>query len=72
MAAFTDAQLLVLAQDVVAADDALATAQANAAAARKALARALGAGTSVVIRGRMVTANDDATDVNVSGVRVVA
>ena len=69
--AMTDAQLLTLAQDVLNADAAAATAAANKAAARKALAGAIGPGQQLVIRGRVVTANADATDVTVSGLRVV-
>ncbi len=68
----TDAQLLTLAGEVLQADKALATAKANAEAARKALAQAIGASASVVIRGRVVTANADATDITVSSIRVVA
>ncbi len=68
----TDAQLLTLAQDVVQADAALATAKTNAAAARRTLAQAIGANSSVVIRGRLVAANADATDISVSSIRVVA
>lgn len=69
--ALTDAQLLTLAQDVIAADRALAAARANAAAARKALAQAIGANSSVVIRGRAVVANAEGDDITVAGVRVV-
>jgi hypothetical protein len=70
-AQFTDAQLRVLATDVVQAANAQRTAMANLVAAKKALATALGPGGSVIISGRVVTANADATDVTVQPLRVV-
>ena len=67
----TDAQLTQLATDVVAAYQAEQAAAGNLAQAKRALAQALGPGGQMVIKGRLIEANAEATDLRVTALRVV-